>query len=60
MGTFGLTCHLGPREPLADDLTHGQVKAVSVVHVAAIVVAKRLLIQVTEQMDTAQRSRRYR
>jgi hypothetical protein len=41
----------GPRQALSNDLSDGQIKAVTVVHVLAVVVAKRLPIKVREEAE---------
>jgi hypothetical protein len=40
-----------PGQPLADDLPHGQIDALAVVHSLAIVESERLLIEIPEQVE---------
>jgi len=46
-----LSSGLIPSQALADDLRHGQLEAVEVVHLLAVVVAEGLLIEIAEQME---------
>ena len=42
---------LGPIEVLAHDMSHRKVKAVTIIHVPAIVKTKRLLVKVAEKVE---------
>ena len=49
-----------PSQTLANDLTYSQVKSVTVIHVRAIVVSKRLFIQIAEQVKRLNTDIRFR
>ena len=46
-------------EPLPNDLAHGDIEPISIVHLA-VVVAERLFIQVAEQVEWLDAKRRFR
>jgi len=46
-----LSGQLVPSEPFVNDLRHGQLEAVEVIHLVPVVVAICLLIQVTKQVE---------
>jgi len=47
---FHLAGDFGPRQALSDDLTNGQIKAVTVSHIPPIIEAERLFINIAKQV----------
>ena len=56
MDVLGLSRELIPCEPLADDLAYGDIEALTVIQSGAMVVAERLLIKVSEQVEGLHRN----
>jgi hypothetical protein len=50
LGIAIIASELIPGQPLADDLPYSEVKALGVVHAFAVVISKRLLIEIPEKM----------
>jgi hypothetical protein len=57
---YRIAINCGPGQTLSNDLPDGQIKAVTVIHVLAVVIAKSLLIGRSEAGEMVPSSRSFR